>query len=137
MKIVSSQDWRDAIRFDVPVLVADVVPGEATRCVACGTDGPLYERTELWAVKHRHPKHHGGFVRFYCDAHKPAAAPPPPVAPIATARARAAAAPRAERRSATPKPTPITDRPTRAMCPDCFVEVSAGGDCGMCGAQVV
>lgn len=137
MKIVSSQDWRDAIRFDAPVLVADVVPGDATRCVACGADGPLYERTELWAVKHRHPKHHGGFVRFYCEAHKPAAAPPPAAAPVASARARTAAAPRAQRRTTSPKPTPITDRPTRTMCPDCFVEVSVHGDCGMCGAQVV
>lgn len=136
MKIVSSQDWRDAIRFDAPVLVADVVPGEATRCVACGADGPLYERTELWAVKHRHPKHHDGFVRFYCEAHTPAAAPPPPAPVVATKRPRAAA-PRAERRPSGPKVIPLTDRPTRAMCPDCFVEVSIGGDCGMCGAQVV
>ena len=136
MKIVSSQDWRDAIRFDAPVLVSEVVPGEATRCVACGTDGPLYERTELWAVKHRHPKHHGGFVRFYCEAHKPAAPPPPPAPSIEARRARAASAPK-ERRAPSLKPTPITDRPTRAMCPDCFVEVSAGGDCGMCGAQVL
>ncbi|OZD53417.1 glucose-6-phosphate dehydrogenase [Rhodococcus sp. 06-1477-1B] len=136
MKIVSSQDWRDAIRFDAPVLVAEVVPGEATRCVACGTDGPLYERTDLWAVKHRHPKHHGGFVRFYCEAHKPAAPPPPPAPTIEARRARAAAAPK-ERRAPSLKPTPITDRPTRTMCPDCFVEVSVGGDCGMCGAQVV
>ncbi|MDF2667314.1 MAG: glucose-6-phosphate 1-dehydrogenase [Microbacterium sp.] len=135
MKIVSSSDWRDAIAFDVPVLVADVVPGEPTRCVACGTDGALIERTELWAVKHRHPKHHGGFVRFYCETHKPAVAPPPP-APVEIKRARSAA-PRAERRPSTPKAVAITDRPMRTMCPDCFVEVSAGGDCGMCGAQVV
>ncbi|MCM3503347.1 glucose-6-phosphate dehydrogenase [Microbacterium sp. P26] len=136
MKIVSSQDWRDAIRFDVPVLVADVVPGEATRCVACGADGPLYDRTELWAVKHQHPKHHGGFVRFYCEAHKPVAPPPPPAPTIEARRARAASAPK-ERRTPSSKPMLITDRPTRTMCPDCFVEVSVGGDCGMCGAQVV
>ncbi|MBN9210226.1 MAG: glucose-6-phosphate dehydrogenase [Microbacterium sp. 71-36] len=135
MKIVSSADWRDAIAFDVPVVVADVVPGEPTRCVGCGADGELLERTELWAVKHRHPKHHGGFVRFYCDAHKPAPAPAP-AAPIELKKTRASA-PRAERRPSSPKATPVTDRPTRAMCPDCFVEVSAGGDCGMCGAQVV
>ncbi|MBM3716179.1 MULTISPECIES: glucose-6-phosphate dehydrogenase [Microbacterium] len=136
MKIVSSQDWRDALGFDVPVLVADVVPGEPTRCVACGADSELRPRTELWAVKHRHPKHHGGFVRFYCADHKPAVAPPPAPAPVPLKAARSRA-PRAESRTTTPKPTPITDRPTRAMCPDCFVEVSAGGDCGMCGAQVV
>ena len=135
MKIVSSSDWRDAIAFDVPVVVADVVPGEPTRCVGCGADGELFDRTELWAVKHRHPKHHGGFVRFYCDAHKPAPAPAPAV-PVVAKKTRASA-PRAERRPTSPKPTPVTDRPTRAMCPDCFVEVSAGGDCGMCGAQVV
>lgn len=134
MKIVSSSDWRDAIAFDVPVVVADVVPGEPTRCVGCGADGELFDRTQLWAVKHRHPKHHGGFVRFYCEAHKPAPAPAPP-APVELKKR--ASAPRAERRSASPKPLPATDRPTRAMCPDCFVEVSAGGDCGMCGAQVV
>jgi hypothetical protein len=135
MKIVSSSDWRDAIAFDVPVVVADVVPGEPTRCVGCGADGELFDRTELWAVKHRHPKHHGGFVRFYCDAHKPAPAPAPAVPGVA--KKTRASAPRAERRPTSPKPTPVTDRPTRAMCPDCFVEVSAGGDCGMCGAQVV
>ncbi len=136
MKIVSSQDWRDAIRFDVPVLVADVVPGDPTRCVACGPESAALPRTELWAVKHRHPKHHGGFVRFYCAAHKPAAAPPPP-APVVAAKPARSRAPRAESRSASPKVTSVTDRPVRAMCPDCFVEVSAGGDCGMCGAQVV
>ena len=132
MKIVSSSDWRDAIAFDVPGVVADVVPGEPTRCVGCGADGELFDRTQLWAVKHRHPKHHGGFVRFYCAEHKPA---PAPAAPIELKKR--ASAPRAERRTASPKPVPVTDRPTRAMCPDCFVEVSAGGDCGMCGAQVV
>jgi len=134
MKIVSSSDWRDAIGFDAPVIVADVVPGEPTRCVACGTDGALFDRTELWAVKHRHPKHHGGFVRFYCASHKPVAAPAPSI-PLAAAKAPRT--PRAERRTAAPRPTAVTDRPTRAMCPDCFVEVSAGGDCGMCGTQVV
>lgn len=132
MKIVSSSDWRDAIAFDTPVIVADVVPGEPTRCVGCGADGDLHPRTELWAVKHRHPKHHGGFVRFYCHTHVPTIAPPPP-APILRAKAAPA---RAERRSSTPRPIPMTDRPTRAMCPDCFVEVSAGGDCGMCGLHV-
>ena len=59
MKIVSSSDWRDAIAFDAPVLVADVVPGEPTRCVGCGAEGELVDRGEWWAVKHRHPKHHG------------------------------------------------------------------------------
>ena len=89
----------------------------------------------MWAVKHRHPKHHGGFVRFYCEAHKPAAAPPPPAPTFEARKARAASAPR-ERRTTGPKVTPLTDRPTRAMCPDCFVEVSATGVCGMCGQQV-
>ena len=135
MKIVSSADWRDAIAFDVPVVVADVVPGEPTRCVGCGAEGELFDRSELWAVKHRHPKHHGGFVRFYCAAHKPEPAPAPP-APIELKKVRASAQ-RAERRVAGPKPVAPSDRPLRTMCPDCFVEVSAGGDCGMCGAQVV
>jgi hypothetical protein len=34
------------------------------------------------------------------------------------------------RRPASPDAKP------RAMCPDCFVEVSATGMCGMCGTQV-
>ena len=70
MKIVASSDWRDAIPFDTLVLVADVVPGEPTRCFTCGADSEPRERTELWAYKHRHPKNHDGYVRFYCAEHR-------------------------------------------------------------------
>ncbi len=132
MKIVASADWRDGLEYDIPVLVSDVIPGEPTKCFACGTESPLRERDELWAVKHRHPKNHDGFVRFYCIRH----VPPLPVAPSAPAPApararRAPAAPRAERTIA-PRRTQDFDR-VRAMCPNCFVEISAAGECGMCG----
>ncbi|WP_349425881.1 glucose-6-phosphate dehydrogenase [Microbacterium sp. LWS13-1.2] len=131
MKIVASSDWRDAIPFDTLVLVADVVPGEPTRCFTCGADSEPRERTELWAYKHRHPKNHDGYVRFYCAEHRPVIQRPPAAASVAPTRgtARPASRPAAERRVS--KPT-IPDR-VRAMCPNCFVEVSATGECGMCG----
>ena len=50
MKIVASADWRDGLEYDIPVLVSDVIPGEPTKCFACGTESPLRERDELWAV---------------------------------------------------------------------------------------
>jgi len=130
MKIVASADWRDAIPFENPVLVADVVPGEPTRCFACGPDSELLPRTELWAYKHRHPKNHDGYVRFYCAFHVPAAAPQPQAA---------AAAPAARAKASRPAPVPrVSMKPViperaRTMCPNCFVEVSATGECGMCG----
>ncbi|QKJ18183.1 glucose-6-phosphate dehydrogenase [Microbacterium hominis] len=133
MKIVDSSDWRENLPFETPTLVADVVPGEPTRCVGCGADSALHERSELWAVKHRHPKNHSGFVRFYCAEHRPAVvvAPAPVVAAAKPKAARKPAAPR----TTTPRPTPSIDR-VRAMCPDCFLEVSATGECGMCGNKV-
>ena len=67
MKVTATSDWRDAIPFETPVVVADVVPGEPTRCSVCGGDSVLLPRTDLWAVKHRHPNHHAGFVRFYAQ----------------------------------------------------------------------
>ncbi|NYE18679.1 glucose-6-phosphate dehydrogenase [Microbacterium immunditiarum] len=128
MRIVASSDWRDAIPFESPVLVADVVPGDPTRCFTCGADSEPRPRTELWAVKHRHPKNHDGFVRFYCAEHRPV---------VVRREAPAAAAPRAKSRPpaerAPSRRTPSTRDVTRAMCPNCFVEVSASGDCGMCG----
>jgi len=126
MKIVASSDWRDSVPFENPVLVADVVPGEPTRCFACGADSELLPRTELWAFKHRHPKNHDGYVRFYCAYHVPAAVLPP--AP-ATPRAKTAARPAPERRAAKP----VIPERQRAICPNCFVEASATGECGMCG----
>ena len=134
MKIVSSSDWRDAIAFDVPVVVADVVPGEPTRCVGCGADGELFDRTELWAVKHRHPNQHAGYVRFYCLEHRPAAAAPPVAASAGRRSAQGTRAKSAPRTAPARRPA-VSEEP-RAMCPDCFVEVSATGMCGMCGTQV-
>lgn len=128
MKIVASSDWRDAIPFDTLVLVADVVPGDPTRCFSCGADSEPRPRTELWAYKHRHPKNHDGYVRFYCAEHRPVIQRR--AEPAAPARgSRGASRPATERRPA--KPT-IPER-QRATCPNCFVEVSATGACGMCG----
>lgn len=132
MRIVQSSDWRDAIPFDVPTPATDVAPGEPTRCFACGADSEPLERSLLWAVKHRHPKNHAGYVRFYCSAHSPT---PAPVSAPAIRAARPAAA-RAPRREA-PARRPAVQDVVRAMCPDCYVEVSATGTCGMCGRQVV
>lgn len=128
MKVVSSADWRGAIPFETPMLVADLVPGDAVRCFACGMQSEPLERTELWAYKHRHPHNHDGVVRFYCRPHTPE--PPRRVEPVAPARAPRA---RAERTSVPRKAAPTLDAPTRPLCPDCFVEVSAAGVCGMCG----
>ncbi|MEZ3161439.1 glucose-6-phosphate dehydrogenase [Microbacterium sp. BWT-B31] len=130
MKIVASADWRDAIPFETPVLVADIVPGEPTRCFTCGPESEPRERTELWALKHRHPKNHDGFVRFYCLDHRPVFTRPVTAAPSPAARAAASRAPR-PRTERVAKPV-IPER-QRAMCPNCFVEVSATGECGMCG----
>ena len=131
MKIVSSSDWRDALAFDVPVVVADVIPGEDTRCSVCGGDSPLRPRTELWAVKHRHPKNHDGHVRFYCAEHRPVIAAPAPV--VVETRTRRAPRSSATPRVAAPRRAPQPEAKPRAMCPECFVEVSATGECGMCG----
>jgi hypothetical protein len=127
MKVATTSDWRDGMPFETPVVVADVVPGDPTRCSVCGSDSQLRDRSELWAVKHRHPHHHSGFVRFYCSVHVPRAQP-------AAVRAQQPAA-RAERRSPAPRRPAAADT-VRAMCPDCFIEVSASGVCGNCGQQV-
>lgn len=128
MKIVASSDWRDTIPFDTLVLVADVVPGDPTRCFTCGTDSEPRPRTDLWAYKHRHPKNHDGYVRFYCAEHRPVIERRA-AASVAPARGARAPRPAAERRTAKPS---IPER-QRAMCPNCFVEVSATGECGICG----
>lgn len=130
MKIVSSSDWRDGLAFEDPVVVSTVVPGEPARCATCGPSSEPVERTGLWVVKHRHPRHHGGFVRFYCRAHVPL----PPARPVAEREEKARAAarrpsvPRAPRSTAPEKPT--------AVCPSCFIEVPASGVCGMCGERI-
>ncbi|BDV31041.1 glucose-6-phosphate dehydrogenase [Microbacterium terricola] len=136
MKIVAGSDWRDAIPFESPMLVAEVVPGDPTRCFTCGPDSELRPRTELWVVKHKHPKNHAGFVRFYCAEHRPAFQRPAPVVETRPGRAapRAARQP-STRQPAVRRPTPSDERP-KALCPDCYVEVPATGICGMCGNTV-
>ncbi|MCH6230147.1 glucose-6-phosphate dehydrogenase [Microbacterium sp. CFH 31415] len=128
MKVVASSDWRDDLAFETPTLVAEVSPGEPTRCSVCGGSSEPLPRTELWAVKHRHPKQHGGFVRFYCQTHLPVIQR----APAAPARPTAA---KPARRAAPRRSTPAEERP-RALCPNCFVEVPPTGVCGMCGTEV-
>jgi len=130
MKVSASSDWRDGIPFETPILVADVLPGDATRCSVCGGDSAPRPRTELWAIKHRHPRHHDGYVRFYCLEHRPA------LERIETAPARERPAGRSGRRPAAARSAPVAERP-RALCPDCFVEIPATGVCGMCGRTVV
>jgi len=132
MKVVSSSDWRDGLSFETPTLVAEISPGDDARCSACGGESELRPRTELWAVKHRHPKNHDGYVRFYCQAHLPAITR---VEPPIGSRAGGRAAPKAERRSAPRRSAPVVERP-RELCPDCFVEVPATGVCGMCGQKL-
>ncbi len=94
MKVTATSDWRETIAFETPMIVAEIVPGDPTRCSVCGGDSELRPRTELWAVKHRHPNHHAGYVRFYCQAHLPVIQRPAP--PVETRRTAA----RAERATA-------------------------------------
>lgn len=132
MKIVAGSDWRDALPFDIPVPVDDVAPGGDARCAGCTASAPPHPRSALWAVKHRHPKNHAGYVRFYCAEHRPE---PPAVPVVPPAPQRAARRPAAARETAPKRPAPALDV-VRPMCPDCFVEVSATGECGMCGMRV-
>ncbi len=125
MKITRSSDWRDSLPFDVPVIAADAVPGDPTRCATCGVGSEPRDRSSLWAVKHRHPNNPAGFVRFYCSAHAPKPAP----APTQASRTRTP-----ERRRAPARPA--REEKPAALCPNCFVEVPATGVCGMCGQPV-
>lgn len=127
MKVAATSDWRDAVAFDTPVVVADLSPGEPARCSVCGGDSALRDRTELWAVKHRHPKHHSGHVRFYCGEHVPEVKLPPTTAAPRSGRAAARSEPRAAARR-----VPAVEK-ERAICPDCFVEIPPTGVCGICG----
>jgi hypothetical protein len=131
VRVNSGSDWRDDIGFDSPVLLADVLPGEDARCATCGADSEPRPRTELWAVKHKHPKHHNGFVRFYCREHTPVIVRREPAAPPKASRERAARAPRA-----TAPRRPAAVETPKAICPNCFVEVPPSGVCGMCGTAV-
>ncbi|WP_396655534.1 glucose-6-phosphate dehydrogenase [Microbacterium sp.] len=123
MRVVAASDWRDGIAFETPYILAEVLPGDPARCAGCGPDAQPLPRTELWAYKHRHPKNHDGFVRFYCAAHVPAAKRPS-AAPAAKPVRHSA-----PRRAAVPEKAPV-------LCPECFVEVPATGVCGICGATV-
>ena len=139
MKVAKTADWRDGVPFDTPMLAAEVAPGEPTRCFVCGTDSEPRERTELWAVKHQHPHHHDGYVRFYCSEHTPEIERPvAPIVPVAKASGRRPAARPAGtgERQLPLRRTPVPDEKPRAMCPDCFIEVSALGLCGVCGQTV-
>jgi hypothetical protein len=129
MKIRTSSDWRDALPFETPLHAAEAVPGEPTRCAACGPGSEPREREDLWVVKHRHPNNHAGFVRYYCLAHRPQPAAAP--APAAATRVK-------RERVSTPRRPAAPTVPERvaALCPDCFVEVPATGVCGMCGQRV-
>ena len=129
MKVTATSDWRETIAFETPMIVSEVGPGDPARCSVCGGASEPRPRTELWVLKHRHPNHHAGYVRFYCAEHLPAVERP--AAPAETRRSAA----RAERTSAGRR-SPARDEAPRAMCPDCFVEISAKGVCGMCGTQV-
>lgn len=131
MRIVDSADWRDRLTYETPYRVADVMPGDPARCAACPADAGAHDRDHLWAVKHRHPTNHGGFVRFYCEAHVPERKQP--VAAVTRPAPARRAAPRAAT-ARTPK-APAPSDVVRAMCPDCFVEVSAAGECGICGIR--
>ncbi|MBZ4487975.1 glucose-6-phosphate dehydrogenase [Microbacterium sp. cx-55] len=137
MKIVASADWRDAIPFETPLVADTVAPGEATRCATCGVLSEPLPRDELWAVKHRHPNNHAGFVRFYCAEHVPEISQPESAPVAATKRASTPRAPRsASPRAAAARRVEAAPERPRAVCPDCFMEVSATGLCGNCGAQV-
>lgn len=131
MKITNSSDWRNSLPFETPMLVADFQPGDPARCAGCGVAAAPHPRTELWAVKHRHPNDHAGFVRFYCAAHRPE----PKVTAIVETRRETARRDRAlpPRRTATA--APAVERPV-TLCPDCFVQVPPTGVCGMCGQKV-
>lgn len=129
MRITESADWRDALPFENPVLLADVLPGEPARCAGCGPDLPARPRDELWAYKHRHPKNHSGYVRFYCAAHVPAARRAPTVARVEASRPRRTSPAPARR-------TPAQPERVAALCPNCFVEVPPTGVCGICGEHV-
>lgn len=138
MKITSSSDWRDALAFDTPVIVATVLPGEPTRCAGCDADVAAYSRDDLWVVKHRHPNNPAGFVRFYCVEHVAPFVRREPVAPPESGRApsrRGASTPRERRPARSASVRAAAEKP-RAVCPNCFVEVPPTGVCGMCGEQV-
>lgn len=131
MKIRGTSDWRDNVAFETPVVASELVPGDPSRCAGCPGGSDARPREELWAVKLRHPHNHAGYVQFYCSEHVPTFQRKQTQEESHLARAAAR-----RERTATPRRPTIEDTPPRAMCPECFVEVSALGVCGMCGSQV-
>ncbi|WP_460774647.1 glucose-6-phosphate dehydrogenase [Microbacterium sp. GXF7504] len=135
----SGSDWRDGIPFEKPTSLAEVAPGEPTRCFVCGPASEAVERTGLFAYKHRHPGNHDGFVRFYCAEHVPATVAPVVPAPVVAGKparkARVAGSPARQAPARTPRPTPSADR-IRPVCPECFMEVPPTGVCGNCGTTL-
>lgn len=128
MQIRTSSDWRDALPFDTPVPAAEAVPGEPARCAGCPVEAPVHDRSELWAVKLRHPNNPAGFVRLYCGAHRPLPKPSSATTEPRARRPRTAA----PRKPAAPS---VPERPA-VLCPDCFIEVPPSGVCGMCGQKI-
>lgn len=126
MKITRTSDWREALPFETALIADTVMPGEPARCVTCGVGSEPLPRTQLWAVKHRHPHDPAGSVRLYCADHAPK--PPVAAAPAAAQKRRSAA-------SRTPRAPQREEKPA-AVCPDCFMEVPPNGICGMCGQKV-
>jgi len=138
MKITRTADWRTGVPFDAPVVVSDVLPGDPARCTGCGIESDPLPRTQLWALKHRHPNDPAGIVRFYCSAHLPAVERPTADPGYGSSRGSARTsgrAPRATPRATTPRTPKAPEKPD-VVCPDCFVVVPASGVCGMCGQPV-
>ncbi|WP_417561685.1 glucose-6-phosphate dehydrogenase [Microbacterium sp.] len=138
MKITRTSDWREALPFETPIIADTVMPGEPARCVTCGVGSDPLPRTELWAVKHRHPHDPAGSVRLYCAAHTPRVPEPAPVASPsrtkgATRPAGRARPPRPSERA--PRAPQREDKPA-LVCPNCFMEVPSSGICGVCGEKV-
>jgi hypothetical protein len=127
------------VPFEIPVSLAEVAPGDETRCFVCGPESDEVPREELQAYKHRHPRNHDGYVRFYCVRHVPAA-PPAPIetSPAVKARRpRVAAEPRrvpgSSRRDSASARLAGTPERVRPVCPNCFMEIPPTGVCGNCG----
>ncbi|WEG09646.1 glucose-6-phosphate dehydrogenase [Microbacterium horticulturae] len=140
MKITRTSDWREALPWETPIIAETVMPGEPARCVTCGVTSDAVPRTELWAVKHRHPHDPAGSVRLYCVRHTPAAPAAPVVAattsaPVRSRGKRVPGSPASPREQRTPRAPQPAER-VAAVCPDCFMEVPPSGICGMCGQKV-
>lgn len=123
MRITRSADWRAALRYETPVIVDEVMPGEPARCTSCGLDSEPKLRSDLWAVKHSHPNDPAGIVRFYCEEHVPARPRPAP-----------GSVPPPAKRAPARRQSVVEEKPP-VLCPTCFMEVPPTGVCGMCGER--